>query len=288
MRAFRAPGRTAWADGRRRRGSTQRTTLSMSSSAEIMITGMWRRPVSSLRRRSTAKPSISGIMMSSRIRSTVSPASRARASRPWIAVTASCSSSSSSCTSTSRLNGSSSTIRMRAGATAVLHARGSAHLAEADLGLRCPAAAMLPEITARTAVLPRARPGSVRRTAGTASEITVQTVLPRSRPDCRCPGSRPDCHVAREGPDCRRQIAVQTAMLLESPAQTYRAVPNGTSWGDHGPTVGPRARPRLPCCPRARHPWPVPRRRACSSGARPGFGSVRTGAPLTESQPFAP
>ena len=37
-----------------------------------MITGMWRSRASSLRRRRTSKPSISGIMMSSRIRSTVS------------------------------------------------------------------------------------------------------------------------------------------------------------------------------------------------------------------------
>ena len=49
---------------------SDRTTLAVSSSAEIMRTGMWRRSGSCLRRASTAGPSRSGIMTSSRTRST--------------------------------------------------------------------------------------------------------------------------------------------------------------------------------------------------------------------------
>src|SRR5215472_2507764 len=94
----------------------QRTMLSSSSTPEIMITGMCRRPSFSLIRESVSYPSSSGISMS---RSTTSNgaasarSSRSSAWRPLSAVSASCPSDWSPLVRIDRARGSSSTTRIR-------------------------------------------------------------------------------------------------------------------------------------------------------------------------------
>ena len=90
----------------------QRTTLAVSSSAEIISTGMWRRSGSCLSHSSTAGPSRSGIMTSSRTRSTGSRWRSASASRPPAAVSTRWPSRVSRRTSSSRFSSLSSTTRI--------------------------------------------------------------------------------------------------------------------------------------------------------------------------------
>jgi hypothetical protein len=92
--------------------SIQRRMAPVSSTAEIITTGICWVLASDLRRRRTSNPSMPGMTISSRIKSGCCSLTASRASAPSAAEVVVCPARSKACSSIRRLIGSSSTIRI--------------------------------------------------------------------------------------------------------------------------------------------------------------------------------